>query len=322
MEQKAIQDDLLIACLLGEASPEEVKQVEALRESDEAYNKRFEEFRLLWETSKRLDVPEDDAQAALARFRQKAAERRESSALVTNIRPVRLWLSIAASLLLVAGAACLYVTQFQVKEINLMTQAETRTTNLPDGSVITLNHETSLEYPSAFRENTRPVKLMTGEAFFNVVHDPKKPFIISAGPTQIQVMGTSFNVKHRNGSIEVIVETGMVAVKKDGHIVMLKAGEKVRTEDQSSVWQKEPNTDRLYTYYRSKEFEAQDTPLWRVVEVLNEAYDSHIIIERKELRDLPLNTTFKDGSLDEILEVIRRTFKLSVVKKHGTIILR
>jgi transmembrane sensor len=56
--------------------------------------------------------------------------------------------------------------------------------------------------------------------------------------------------------------------------------------------------------------------------VLNEAYNVNIIIERKELRGLHLNTTFSNESLDRILEVISLTYNIEVEKKEDRIILR
>lgn len=318
-----MQDDILISYLLGEASPEEMKRVEEWRSTDEACNKRFEEFRLLWETSKNLvDTKEEDALAALGRFREKAKERANIKARTFTLKRKVRWLSVAASFLLIAGAVWLYTFQQRVNEIRLTTETNTHVASLPDGSVVTLNHRTNFEYPSAFPGNQRLVKLASGEAFFNVAHDKAKPFFIIAGKTMIRVVGTSFNVKYKKGMVEVIVETGIVEVSKNGQIIRLLPGEKAVLKNASERLEKERNTDRLYTYYRSKEFEAKDTPLWRVVEVLNEAYDSHIVIGRKELMNLPLNTTFKNESLDKVLDVISRTFKISVERKRGTIILK
>jgi len=318
-----MQDDILISYLLGEASPEEIKQVERWRKTDEACEGRLKEFRLLWETSKNLmDSAENDADLALWRFREKARERANTKDHVLSLKPKMRWLSVAASFLLIAGALWFYTFQHRITEIRLTTNAGTQNVILPDGSQIILNHRSDFEYPSAFSNNQRLVKLRSGEAFFNVAHNKTKPFLINTGKILIRVVGTSFNVKNKNGNVEVIVETGIVEVSKGGHTIQLTPGEKTMVKRSSKTLEKYRSTDQLYNYYRSKEFEAQDTPLWRVVEVLNEAYDSHIVIERKELRNLPLNTTFKNESLDKVLDVISRTFKINVERKRGVIILK
>jgi ferric-dicitrate binding protein FerR (iron transport regulator) len=323
MEHMDMQDDILISYLLGEATAGEIERVEERRRNDEACNKRFEEFRLLWETSAGLwDTQEDDALAALNRFRAKAHERRKANTPVFTLKPGFWWLSVVASLLLVAATIWLYTFQHHVTRISLATGTGTQTISLTDGSVITLNHRSLFEYPSKFSGYQRMVKLTSGEAFFKVAPDKARPFLITAGKTLIRVVGTSFNVKNKKGNVEVIVESGIVEVSSGGRVIRLTPGQKALVSESSKTIKKEQNTDRLYTYYRSKEFEAENTPLWRVVEVLNEAYDSHIIIERKELMNLPLNTTFKNEPLDKVLDVISRTFKITIVRKGETIILK
>jgi transmembrane sensor len=65
---------------------------------------------------------------------------------------------------------------------------------LSDGSVVTLNSETTLRYPAEFSGTTREVYL-DGEAFFDVAKDHKHPFIVHAGKMNVRVLGTAFNIK-------------------------------------------------------------------------------------------------------------------------------
>jgi ferric-dicitrate binding protein FerR (iron transport regulator) len=188
---------------------------------------------------------------------------------------------------------------------------------LPDGSVITLNKRATITYPSKFKGNSRAIAL-NGEAFFKVAPDKKKPFIISVDDVQV-----SFNIKSENGNTEVVVETGIVEVTKFGRTVELVAGEKIVLSANDSNATKEKVSDKLYNYYRSKEFVCDDTPLWKLVQVVNEAYDAKIIIGRKELNDKTLTTTFNNESLEQVLEVIRLTFDITIIKKeNGQIILQ
>ena len=135
-------------------------------------------------------------------------------------------------------------------------------------------------------------------------------------------MGTSFNIKSFEGKTEVIVETGIVEVEKKNLKVMLQSNEKVTVPNSDSTFTKENSTDKLYTYFRSKEFVCDVTPLWKVVEVLNDAYDAKIIIEKKGLRDKLLTTTFINKYLEKILAVIAETFRAVIVKKDNQLILK
>ena len=65
---------------------------------------------------------------------------------------------------------------------------------------------------------------------------------------------------------------------------------------------KEQVTDKLYNYYRTKQFVCDDTPLWKLVEVVNEAYNSNILIGDPAIRNLTITTTFDNESLDQVLQ--------------------
>lgn len=336
-EPMEMNDDLLISSLLGEATIEQDKQIEEWRNEDPANENRFRQFKVIWETSHQLKYNgKIDAGISLKRLKQRIAiqtgarlEKKEEQTddfINAQKKTVRLWPAaylarIAAALVLIAGAGWLYINQFAVNEMEFLTQKTVQIDTLSDGSVITLNKHSLLRYPTKFKDGERQVWLTKGEAFFDISPDKKKPFLIHTGNTTIRVVGTSFNVKNKGDNIEVIVETGVVQVSRRGKMVSLKPGEKVLVERNKTDLIKEGNSDQLYTYYRSKEFVADNTPLWRVVEILNEAYESNIVIGRKELKDVPLNTTFKNESLDQVLKVISRTFKIKVDKKPNKIIL-
>jgi ferric-dicitrate binding protein FerR (iron transport regulator) len=312
-------DDLLISHLLRETTPAQAQYVEDWRRQDAANEARFKQLQLVWEASLRLQYTGTvNAQASLQRLKQKAAKQ----PTVVTLQPWKPWLSIAAAVLVIITAALFYITHRNTPGIQIASNLTVKTDTLPDGSVLTLNKGAQIELPAAFTGKERQVVLTKGEVFFEVAPDQSKPFIIHTGDLLVQVLGTSFNVKNKNGNIEVIVETGRVQVSRQGHTLLLNRGEKVVVQQQATALTKAANPDQLYTYYRSKEFVADNTPLWRMVEVLNEAYDSHIIIGRKELHDLPLNTTFKNESLDNILQVICRTFNITLEKKNDQLILK
>lgn len=318
-----INDDLLISYLLGEVSPETAKQVTDWRNSDQANNERYNQFKAIWETSRNINYNGTlNPQASLQKLKEKAAMQKAEDAKVIPLNRKNLWLKIAAAILLFAGCGLFYLYQGNFSEIQLATNNEVKVDTLSDGSIVTLNKTSLLKYPERFVGQQRIVSLARGEAFFNVAKNKAMPFIISTGSTTIRVVGTSFNVKNKADAVEVIVETGIVQVTQNGNTVSLKPGEKVLVKHNSALFRKEKNSDQLYNYYRSKEFVANNTPLWRLVQVLNEAYESKIIIGRKELNALPLNTTFKDESLDDILVIISRTFGATVEKKNGLIIIK
>lgn len=318
-----MNDDLLISYLLGEVTADQAREVENWRLGDAGHEQRFKQFQLIWETSKSLDLQDTiDPQASLGTFKEKIKAQKAKKLAAIRLRSRYRFLQAVAAVFVIFGMAWFYITTRPSTEFQSTTAQLVKIDTLSDGSVITLNKHSILEYPSKFNGKMREVVLTKGEAFFNVHHDAEKPFLIRSGNTTIGVLGTTFNVKQVNGDVEVIVESGKVQVSRGGRKIFLERGEKVLVSEKAMELKKEVTPDRLYNYYRTKEFVADDTPLWRMVQVLNEAYDSEIVIKNRTIRDLPLNATFKDESLDDILQVISRTFKLKIERKQHQIILK
>ena len=139
---------------------------------------------------------------------------------------------------------------------------------------------------------------------------------------QVRVVGTSFNIRTENGATEIIVESGRVEVIKNNRSVLLGPKEKILVQAVDSVLQKESDNEQLYNHYRTNEFVCDNTPLWKLVEVLNDAYHVNITIGRSELRSLPLDVTFSNESLEQILKVISLTLDIKVDTTGNRIVLR
>ncbi len=315
-----INDEHLAAYLLDELSAEGRTAVEVWLAADPANRIHFNQFKKIWEQSRLLAAAHYvDEDAAWQRF-QRRVMAPSKKPVVRSIS----WMKVAAVFILVVGAAFIALQLFRRESISNVTTQSANTIvkdTLSDGSVITLNTHSSLTYPEKFKGDTRLVALK-GEAFFNVTPDRKRPFVIQVNDVSITVVGTSFNVKSENGLTEVIVETGIVRVTRNGQVVELRPKEKVTVQPQDSVLQKVKEEEQLYNYYRTREFVCDNTPLWKLVDVLNEAYGVNIVLERRELRSLQINTTFSNESLDNILEVISMTFKLRISRDGDDIIIR
>ncbi len=87
---------------------------------------------------------------------------------------------------------------------------EQKSQSLPDGSLVTVNVASELSY--AIRDDVRVVKMSDGEAAFAVKADPQKPFVVHAGDFEVRAVGTAFNVRRRDGLIEVAVSEGKVQI--------------------------------------------------------------------------------------------------------------
>lgn len=319
-----MNDDLLVKYLVGETDAEENATVEIWLKADKKNQNYYNGFKKIWEDSlviaaKNTHIDED---AAWKRLHNRMHEK--DVPVHTLKKSSFHWLRIAASILLISTLGWLGYSYFENKSANttLEIQATNTTLNdtLPDGTTVTLNKNSSLSYSSKFRGKTRPV-VLKGEAFFNVAPDKTKPFIITINDVTVQVVGTSFNVKNKNGKTTVDVETGIVKVSKNKDQVELRHGEKVIIANLQSQLLKSVSKGKLYNYYRNKELVCEDTPLQELVDALNEIYDTNIIIKKTELQKKPITTVFKDQSLDQILEVIQETFMIEIERKNNQILL-
>lgn len=302
-----IDDGLLINYLLNEATEEERLSVDRWLALSPENQKEFDRFKKVWADSLALaTTAPSDASAAWSRFQQRV---RPAEPVVSTKRRLG-WLGVAAAVAVLAGTGWSLYTLLRSNNPTVVLQA-TNVVNvdtLPDGSVVTMNKNASLSHPQKFADDERRVSLQ-GEAFFNVVADKAKPFVITVNNVSVKVIGTSFNIRSGSGVTEVIVESGTVDVSRGTQTVRLRPRQKVSVipADTALAVQREP--DRLYNHYRTNEFVCDGTPLWKLMQVLSEAYGVSITIEREALRSLPLTTTFSNASLDNILSVVQETFE-------------
>lgn len=333
-----ITDELLVKYLLDEASPKERQQVSTWIADKKENQQYFDQFKTIWDAAQTLavtaEVDEDKAwqklqhrikkndYAETTNYTHETNEADSSPSLNSDKSVKSVFSRVAASIILIAGIGLigyLLINKNQVQQLALNSGNEVKIDTLSDGSIITLNKASSLSYPSKFKGDKRAVALK-GEAFFNITPDKKKPFIISVDSIEVTVVGTSFNIKAEKESTEIIVETGIVRVATSGQSVELRAGEKIVFNAGGTI-AKEKVSDKLYNYYRSKEFVCDNTPLWKLVEVIRQAYQTDIVIGREELRNLPMNATFNNESLEQVLKVISLTFDIKVTKEENRIIL-
>lgn len=312
-----VNDDLLVKYLLDEATATERQQVESWINLDPANQKYFNDFKLIIEKSELAPPVHEKDYDALDRLNQRMA----NEGLIAKQKPFFTWTRAVAAILIVSVSGWLgYTLLNQGKSlVNVQTTSATLKQELPDGSMVTLNKNSQLS--ANFAGETRAVNLK-GEAFFKVEPNPKKPFIIKVNNITVKVVGTSFNVKSRNEHTVVIVETGIVKVSKANQSIELRKGEKIDIADQDLNLSKTLNNSKLYNYYYSNEIVCDQTRLEELVTILNEKFNVKISITKPSLLELPINTTFKDEKLDQILDIIAKTHAIQVVYSGKQILLK
>lgn len=148
---------------------------------------------------------------------------------------------------------------------------------LSDGSRVWLNAESSLSYPTVFSGKERVVELK-GEAYFEVAHNNKQPFIVKTAVQKVKVLGTSFNINaydNENRTITTLV-TGRVQIndKSDRKLKLLSPLQQA-VNNGSDISIENVEAD-LYTSWKDGKFRFRSTPLPEVLRQIERWYDLQI----------------------------------------------
>lgn len=195
-----------------------------------------------------------------------------------------------------------YVTTETVTSIG-----ENRTIELSDGTKITLNSNTTLSYPKSFSGESREVSLK-GEAFFDVAHDPEKPFVVSTdNGMKIQVLGTVFNVRSypEDLNVETTLVSGKVKVveEKDQKTVVLNPSQRatyVKNEDKLIVDNVQTEN---FTAWREGKLIYDETPIRQVIGDLKRKYRIAISVESPKIMDYKYTGEFDNLSIEQIMDL-------------------
>ncbi|WP_143156078.1 FecR family protein [Cyclobacterium lianum] len=185
--------------------------------------------------------------------------------------------------------------------------------NLSDGSIVWLKSDSRLYYPEKFDQNSREVRL-EGEAFFDVVHDKSRPFIIHSGDMITKVLGTSFNVRDYKKQAEKAVEvlTGSVKVtlnREDGtrENVVLKSREKVSYNKAAPFGEEViKNEPPLMSGGSNMDLKFEEASIQEIIEKLNHVHNVRIKIKNEALSACSITADLTNETLDLCLEIISR----------------
>ena len=200
------------------------------------------------------------------------------------------------------------------------------TVTLPDGSVVTLNTDTTLR--TRADGDRRLLYLDKGQAFFQVAHDKRHPFVVSAAGRTVTAVGTAFDVRVDHGRFAVTLVEGKVRVETPSPVpapaaakrpdaqapapitapppvqdVELVAGNQFTALDDSRWSVSRADTARETTWLTGW-LKFQNEPLGQVVEEFNRYSDRRIVIEDPKLADRKITGRFKAGDVDAFVKAL------------------
>jgi len=276
-----------------------------------------------WKTiNKMQEIQKFDTDTAWNKLHQRISdeELNQFNYREKKVIPMRWIVGIAATVVLLVGFTSLWVYQrssnqtFQV----VNNKVEPQKVELPDGSNVFLNKDAQLSYNQSYHQNQRNVKL-SGEAFFEVVPNSQKPFIVECNQTSVKVLGTSFNISSSAKYTEVIVASGRVEFYENSSIstnVILLPGDKGFFSNGNLS--KITNDNQNYLSWKDHKLVFKAMPLQQVISDINQTYHCQIEIGDTSINNLLITTTFNDIPLSGIMESITLAFNLKFVKQTET----
>jgi transmembrane sensor len=295
---------LIIRYLSREATIEEEEALLEWISEDIAHQKIFNDWVELWNNK-----PEADRSFDLTKGLSKLNETIDASEMKIGHR---FWRKMAATilLLLTTGAILLFISKFSVDQSGIVSYSQKEThagqklkLKLSDGSVVSLNANSTFKYPDKFTGERREV-FLEGEAFFEVAKDSVHPFIIHANSVDTRVLGTSFNVNTKTDSTIVSVVTGKVQVSLNELSEIVMPNEKVVYTFSKKRLAKARANLELELAWRSNTIILRDSKLLDAAEKLREVYGYYFFFEKENLKTCPITGKFTNQPLEAILKAI------------------
>lgn len=188
---------------------------------------------------------------------------------------------------------------------------------LKDGTIVHLNSASTISYPEVFAPQERVLRL-TGEAYFDVAPDAKRPFIIYTGNITTRVLGTSFNIQaFPEENISITVTTGKVRVTAQPAAANTQAAEVVLTPSQQAIYNLQQNSIttaevdlQQFVAWKESTLKFKDTSLDQVAITLERWYDVNIVFDSEDIKRCRINGQYQDQSLYSVLKSVQFMYNI------------
>ena len=192
---------------------------------------------------------------------------------------------------------------------------------LNDGTVVWLNSESELRYPTSFAGESREV-FLKGEGYFSVAHDEQHPFIVVSSDIYTKVYGTEFNVRsYGEENVHVTLVQGRVAVKKteNGSEYTLNPGENARFAESVPEITK-VNVNR-YIAWKDGYFYYENESLESIMDDLKRWYDFDVMYVGDKVRDYRFELwASRDSEISVITGLLMKTNRIGVKVNGKTLV--
>ncbi|MNZ26931.1 fec operon regulator FecR [compost metagenome] len=180
---------------------------------------------------------------------------------------------------------------------------------LADGSRITLDGASRLEVSWHLR--SRRVELQAGQALFDVTPARHRPFRVTAGPAEVQVVGTRFNLDRQADDLRVTVSAGRVAVRGTADSTQLVAGDQVLVRAGQLEPKRQVDAERFSAWQNGRQV-FQRTPLREVLAALQRYRAAPIRLDDPALAELPVSGVFDSREPERLLALLPRILPVAL----------
>lgn len=231
-----------------------------------------------------------------------------------------LWLQIDSAPAVLSGNTALVVRENPAGQKSKIV--------LTDGTIVWLNSESKMSYPSDFNDTIRRI-VLTGEAYFQVAKDADRPFVVVSGELQTTALGTAFNVRYYVGDsvATVFLVEGKVKiedVKKPGSLVFLEPGWGVRSKVDGIDLHRFTDLAEKWTGWRDGILFFDNAGILEVVKACERWYSVEFSIKGTPPEGWQFTGKFKNEYLENVLESMRygKDFDYSIQNKHVELIFK
>ncbi len=179
---------------------------------------------------------------------------------------------------------------------------------LGDGTKVWLNHGSKLKYPLRFEGENRKV-FLTGEAYFEVAHNKKVPFIVGTNLLDVKATGTAFNVSAYPGDNNIsttLVEGEVILYERETkhEIKALLPGECLKFDPQKNVYILESEYTGKYTAWKDGLLVFKNERVEDIAKKLARWYNVEVEIDNEKVKEFTFTATFMDETLQQVLELM------------------
>lgn len=316
--------ELLDKYLNNNCTPQEVDKVIHWMKQQSFYNESKKLGQIDWQqfNAEKSTVSDEKLEALLDKIHHKL-NIEEPLVKQMNRKRITDWVTKAAAIILIPVLAFLlytisgndkltnHVASVFVDSLEVIAPVGSRTVvELSDGSVVHLNYGSRIKYPQNFSGETRSVAL-TGEGYFEVAHNPDKPFVVNTGLIDVKAVGTVFNVNAYpdNNDITTTLVEGKVLLEKqlpgENSIQLgaMKPGQHVIFNSKTGKIKSDVGDVNKFIAWKEGKLVFDNDSIEQVAQRLSRMFNVDIQVEN-EVKEYKYTVTFVDEPLFQILELL------------------